>query len=122
MDYQDNFKVWKRAGIKRIELALCNSSGDSHYLARWVCKLNRSGLTINLGMMSCHPFHTQDDVNIRRLERYQASKEYKSVNMDFIAITYLRSLPFGSRSLNYHRGGPLTECGVMQTSIALGYK
>src|SRR3954467_9366634 len=63
-DYRDIFKVWKRAGIKRIELALCNSSGDSYYIARWVCELNRPGVTINLGIMSFHPVHTQDDVNI----------------------------------------------------------
>ena len=64
MDYRDILKVWDRAGIKRIELTLCNSSGDVDYLARWVCKLNRSCVTINLGMMSCHPVHTEDDVNI----------------------------------------------------------
>ena len=37
-------------------------------------------------------------------------------------MAYSRSLPFGSRSLNYHRGWHITECGVMQASIVFRYK
>ena len=72
--------------------------------------------------MSWHPVHTQNDINIWRFKGYQRCKENKSVDLDFISMAYSRSLPFGSRSLNYHRGWHITECDVMQTSIIFRYK